>query len=72
VAQRDSSMEALVDNGEEWLMPLLEFREWLATTIDPARKREFRDIKGRDGRVILHRETAADSDTLARAAIGHR
>ena len=56
VAQRDSSMEALVDNGEEWLMPLLEFREWLATTIDPARKREFRDIKGRDGRVILKKD----------------
>lgn len=37
-------------------MPLLEFREWLATTIDPARKREFRDIKGRDGRVILKKD----------------
>jgi DNA sulfur modification protein DndC len=56
VATRDSSMEALVDRGEEWLEPLLEFREWLATTIDPARKREFRDIKGRDGRVILKKD----------------
>lgn len=56
VATRDSSMEALVDKGEEWLEPLLDFREWLATTIDPARKREFRDIKGRDGRVILKKD----------------
>lgn len=56
VATRDSSMESLVDRGEEWLEPLLEFREWLATTIDPARKREFRDIKGRDGRVILKKD----------------
>ena len=56
VATRDSSMEALVDKGEEWLEPLLDFREWLATTIDPARKREFRDIKGRDGRVILKKK----------------
>lgn len=52
VAQRDSSMEALIDNGEEWMQPLLEFRDWLATTIDPARKHEFRSAKGRDGRVI--------------------
>jgi DNA sulfur modification protein DndC len=51
VATRDTSMEAMIDNGEEWLEPLLEFREWLAVTIDPARKREFRDIKGRDGKV---------------------
>lgn len=56
VAQRDSSMEALIDNGEEWMEPLLEFREWLAKTIDPALKREFRDIKGRDGRVILKKD----------------
>lgn len=55
VAQRDSSMESLVDNGEEWLEPLLEFRDWLTITTDPARKREFRDIKGRDGRVIVRK-----------------
>ncbi len=56
VAKRDSSMSAMIDNGEEWLEPLLEFREWLAITIDPERKREFRDIKGRDGRVILKKD----------------
>ncbi|MBX7220554.1 MAG: DNA phosphorothioation system sulfurtransferase DndC [Blastocatellia bacterium] len=55
VAERDSSMESLVDNGEEWLEPLLEFRDWLTITTDPARKREFRDIKGRDGRVIIRK-----------------
>lgn len=51
VATRDTSMEAMIDNGEEWLEPLLEFRDWLMVTIDPARKREFRDIRGRDGKV---------------------
>ncbi|PYP82209.1 MAG: DNA phosphorothioation system sulfurtransferase DndC [Blastocatellia bacterium AA13] len=63
VATRDSSMEALVDRGEEWLEPLLDFREWLATTIDPARKREFRDIKGRDGRVIIKKDGKAAART---------
>ena len=56
VAKRDSSMEAMVDNGQEWMEPLLEFREWLAETTDPERKREFRDIRGRDGRVILKKD----------------
>jgi DNA sulfur modification protein DndC len=56
VARRDTSMEALIDNGEEWMEPLLDFREWLITTTDPERKREFRDIKGRDGRVVFKKD----------------
>lgn len=56
VARRDTSMEALIDNGEEWMEPLLEFREWLVTTTEPDRKREFRDIKGRDGRVVFKKD----------------
>lgn len=56
VAKRDSSMEALIDSGEEWMEPLLEFRERLYVTTDPERKREFRDIRGRDGRVILKKD----------------
>ncbi|MEN3332040.1 MAG: sulfur modification protein DndC [Blastocatellia bacterium] len=52
-------MEAMVDNGEAWLEPLLEFRDHLAATIDPERKREYRDIKGRDGRVIINKEGSA-------------
>ena len=56
VADRDASMEALIDHGEEWMEPLLEIREFLSLTTDPKRKREFRDIKGRDGRVILKKD----------------
>ena len=56
VAQRDASMEALIASGEEWMKPLWEFRKWLYATTDPKRKREFRDIKGRDGRVILKKD----------------
>jgi DNA sulfur modification protein DndC len=29
VVKKDKSMEALIDNGEEWLEPLLELRDWL-------------------------------------------
>jgi len=49
-------MEALIDNGEEWMEPLLDFREWLVTTTEPERKHEFRDIKGRDGRVVFKKD----------------
>lgn len=56
VARRDTSMEALIDNGEDWMEPLLEFREWLVTTTEPECKREFRDIRGRDGRVVFKKD----------------
>ncbi len=56
VAQKDSSMEALVDNGQEWLEPLLDFRQFLAETVDPAKKLQYRDVRGRDGRVIIKKD----------------
>lgn len=51
VVQQDHSMEAMIDNGEEWMLPLLDFRNLLASTQDPAEKRKLRDYKRRDGRV---------------------
>lgn len=64
-------MEAMIDNGEEWMEPLLEFRDWLMLTIDPARKREFRDIRGRDGKVKFKNDgqLAARTYTLATSRI---
>jgi len=51
VVERDRSMEAMIDSGEEWLIPLLELRDWLASTRDPAKKIRFREVRRRDGRV---------------------
>jgi DNA sulfur modification protein DndC len=34
VVKRDKSMEALIDNGEEWMLPLLELRDVLAESRD--------------------------------------
>ncbi len=51
VVDKDRSMEAMIDSGEEWMIPLLDFRDWLAETQDPAVKPEQREYKGRDGRV---------------------
>jgi DNA sulfur modification protein DndC len=49
VVQRDRSMEALVASGEEWMRPLLEIRDFLASTQDPEKKSLYRDYKRRQG-----------------------
>lgn len=51
VVTRDRAMEAMIDAGEEWMQPLVEFRDELAATQDPARKPEIREHKRRNGRV---------------------
>lgn len=70
VAEKDSSMEAMIDNGEDWMEPLLEIRTFLKETTDPAKKRDYRGIKGRDGRVFFKNDTelAARTYTLETSA----
>lgn len=53
VVTKDSSMEAMIDNGEDWLEPLLKFRELLASTQNPLVKLQVRDFKRRNGQVML-------------------
>lgn len=55
VVTKDKAMEAMVDNGEEWLEPLLDVRDFLAETLDPERKKVVRDFRRRTGRVTLNR-----------------
>jgi DNA sulfur modification protein DndC len=45
VVDRDKSMEALVDSGQDWMLPLLEFRDWLSEI------REY--LKDKDGNPIV-------------------
>lgn len=53
VVSRDRSMEAMIDSGEEWMEPLLDYRDWLASTLDPAVKPQQREYRGRDGRIKI-------------------
>ena len=53
VVTKDKAMEAMIDNGEEWLEPLLDLRDFLAETQVPERKREVRDFKRRNGTVTF-------------------
>ena len=51
VVTRDKSMEAMIDNGEDWMLPLLEFRDFLAETQDPEKKAVLREHRRRQGTV---------------------
>jgi DNA sulfur modification protein DndC len=51
VVSKDKSVQALIDNGEEWLEPLLEFRNKLAETQEPEKKALFREYKRLNGKV---------------------
>jgi len=53
VVTRDKSMEAMIDSGQEWLEPLLIYRDMLAATQDPEKKREVRDFRRRAGQVTF-------------------
>lgn len=53
VVDRDRSMEAMIDSGEEWMIPLLDFRDWLSSTQDPEVKPHQKDYRSRDGRIKI-------------------
>jgi DNA sulfur modification protein DndC len=53
VVTRDSSMEAMIDNGADWLAPLLQYRDLLASTQNPLVKLQVRDHKRRNGQVMF-------------------
>lgn len=53
VVTKDTSMEAMIENGEDWLEPLLKFRDLLASTQNPLVKLQVRDFKRRNGQVML-------------------
>lgn len=52
VVEDDKAMENMVDGGDLWMKPLLEFRNFLKSTQDPELKPKYRKPKGRrHGRV---------------------
>jgi DNA sulfur modification protein DndC len=51
VVNRDMSMEAMVENGDEWLEPFLDFRNHLSSLQDSALWPSIRKYKRRNGKV---------------------
>ncbi|MCR9206206.1 MAG: DNA phosphorothioation system sulfurtransferase DndC, partial [Halobacteriovoraceae bacterium] len=51
VVTQDKALEGMVENGEDWLEPLLDYRDMLAETQTPENKKKMRNHKRRNGQV---------------------
>lgn len=66
VVTSDKAMESLVKHGEDWMRPLLEFRNLLSETSKPERKSEFRNYRRRTGKVSFARGSLQDDTDESR------
>ncbi len=53
VVSEDTSLKNTIDNGEEWMEPLLELREELKETQNPEKRKSVRELKRRTGQMKL-------------------
>ncbi|MEX0656968.1 MAG: DNA phosphorothioation system sulfurtransferase DndC [Nitrosopumilaceae archaeon] len=53
VVSIDNSLTNMIENGEEWMEPLLELREELKETQDPEKRKQLRELKRRGGQMKL-------------------
>jgi DNA sulfur modification protein DndC len=53
VVTKDRAMDGLIETGHTWLIPLRDFRNKLYDTTDPAKKKDFRSARRRDGSVTV-------------------
>jgi len=53
VVAEDTSLKNMIENGEEWMEPLLEFREKLKDSQDPQNRKTIREFKRRTGYMKL-------------------
>jgi DNA sulfur modification protein DndC len=66
VVSEDKAMQNMIDEGDEWMEPLLEFRDFLKSTQDPDMKPSYRQVKGRQhGNVKT--KTNGDNGIIPRA-----
>jgi DNA sulfur modification protein DndC len=56
VVEKDRSMEALIENGEDWMEPLLDFRNLLAETQIPEKKHLYREYRRMNGKVKIKKD----------------
>lgn len=65
VVTQDKAIEGLVNSGEEWMRPLLGFRNKLHRSSLPENKMEYRNYKRRTGKVTFARGAIDDDDTVS-------
>ena len=57
VVEKDNSLSNMIDNGMEWLEPMLDFRNILKETTIPEKKHIYRSYKRRVGQVSFKNNT---------------
>lgn len=60
VVTQDKAIHGLVESGETWMQPLLDFRNTLFESTKPERKKEYRNTKRRTGRVTYAKGSIQD------------
>lgn len=53
VVSKDRALHGLIETGEDWMKPLLEFRDELHYSTQPENKLKFRNIKRRSGKIDI-------------------
>ncbi|MXZ45328.1 MAG: DNA phosphorothioation system sulfurtransferase DndC [Gammaproteobacteria bacterium] len=57
VVTKDKAVESLVEQGESWMRPLLDFRNMLAETTKPKQKAKYRNVRRRSGKISIMRDS---------------
>jgi DNA sulfur modification protein DndC len=63
VVTKDKAIDGLIANGETWLQPLAEFRNFLHSTTEVEAKQRYRQDRRRDGKVSLKPGTQDEVET---------
>lgn len=61
VVDKDTSLKNSIQNGEEWMQPLLEMRQFLKDTQNPDIRKEVRSLRRRNGQMKLIDEMRKES-----------
>ena len=69
VVSKDKSLTAFIDKGEEWLIPLRDFRDWLYSIRDDESRRMRRRM---DGSIYFSKINKVSETKLSIAAKGNR
>ena len=67
VVTEDKAMENMIDAGDEWMEPLLEFRDLLKSTQDPDAKPTYREMKGRRYGNVKAKTNGKEGEIIPRA-----
>ena len=69
VVTKDKAIHGLVESGETWMQPLLDFRNQLFESTKPEKKKEYRNSKRRTGKVTYSKYSLQDDNSSERKHI---